>query len=250
VKILLICPLPPEFSACRSVFDLRAGKALTGLRTAEGPLAGARVVAIESGAGRARAAAATEAACLMCRPDVVLDTGSCAGLASESVVGEVQLATACFEYELAADGTPFRPEPLLELASALADVEPPERAALVRRAERIGAARGLALRIGVQACGTRAVRSPTTRGVLHTLLGAAAANWETAAVFGVAGQQGIPALSLRVVTDLGDEAAPQDFRRNIRERSRRLYGYVRDLAERGWLAGLMDSRAGTRRACS
>jgi nucleoside phosphorylase len=76
------------------------------------------------------------------------------------------------------------------------------------------------------------------RDPLAALTAAAAASWETAGVFVAALRSGVPPLSLRAVSDLGDERAVQDFRRNARPVSRSLYALVRSLAESGWFAQL------------
>ena len=44
----------------------------------------------------------------------------------------------------------------------------------------------------------------------------------------------LPALSFRVVTDLGDRNALRDFRAQVRPRSRELYRYLGGLLESGW----------------
>jgi hypothetical protein len=53
-------------------------------------------------------------------------------------------------------------------------------------------------------------------------------------VFVAALKNSLPALSFRVITDLGDAQALRDFRRNIKARSRELYRYLGNLMEYGW----------------
>jgi hypothetical protein len=50
----------------------------------------------------------------------------------------------------------------------------------------------------------------------------------------------IPPLSLRVVSDLGDEDSLRDFRRNVRKCSQDLYRFVRDGLESGWFAAFYE----------
>ena len=44
----------------------------------------------------------------------------------------------------------------------------------------------------------------------------------------------LPPLSVRIVTDLGDEQALNDFRANVKKKARELYRYLQVLAEYGW----------------
>jgi len=50
----------------------------------------------------------------------------------------------------------------------------------------------------------------------------------------------LPPLSIRVVTDLGNEQALSDFRANIRKKARELYRYIRVLAEYGWFDHFLE----------
>jgi nucleoside phosphorylase len=147
------------------------------------------------------------------------------------------LSTACVEYDLGPDGTPAATQLPPEIFSSLLELDSARRAVLEEGAVRVAASSGILVRSGLQACGERAVRSTAARRALHRRFHAAAANWETAGVFAAARRNAVPALSLRVVTDLGDEAATRQFRLNARRRSRRLYEFVRELTERGWFAG-------------
>ena len=45
----------------------------------------------------------------------------------------------------------------------------------------------------------------------------------------------IPPLSIRVVSDLGDEDSLRDFRRNARQSTQELYRFLRSGIESGWL---------------
>jgi nucleoside phosphorylase len=90
------------------------------------------------------------------------------------------------------------------------------------------------LRFGNQACGEFLIHSGELREELHRVFRAAAGNWETAGVFIAALRAGLPALSFRIVTDLGDRNALRDFRGQVRSRSRELYRYIAGLVECGW----------------
>ncbi|MCK5005807.1 MAG: hypothetical protein KAR73_00375, partial [Spirochaetales bacterium] len=51
----------------------------------------------------------------------------------------------------------------------------------------------------------------------------------------------LPPLSVRIVTDLGNEQALKEFRSNIKKKSRELYKYVQVLAEYGWFDHFLES---------
>jgi nucleoside phosphorylase len=76
------------------------------------------------------------------------------------------------------------------------------------------------------------------RESLHELTGAVACNWETAGVFVAALRSRLPPMSLRVVTDLGDENSLRDLKRNARRHLQELYRFVRTGLEAGWFVDL------------
>ena len=234
MRILLICPVPIEFTSCRSLLSLRDTAAVTGCRSARGSVAGLEVVALQSGPGKARAAAATAAGIAAAAPDLVLDTGTCGALDAALVVGAVVICRTCVEYDISGSGLPRKVIPEMRLPSALALLarQPADR--LVRTAVQVGQGADLHVREGVQACGEFFIQSPGVRDSLAALTGGLGANWETAGVFVAALRAGLPPLSMRGVSDLGDEQSLGDFRRNARGVCRGLYAYVRSLAESGW----------------
>jgi adenosylhomocysteine nucleosidase len=238
VRILLICPVPIEFTSCRSMLSLRDAGPVAGCRSARGPVAGVEMVALLSGPGKARAAAAAAAAIAAVAPDLVADTGTCGALDAGLVEGAAIVGRSCVEYDISGSGLPRRIIREMRLPSALALLSRPQADRLVRAAIEIGRGTDLHVREGDQACGEFLIQSPAVRDPLATLTGALAANWETAGVFVAALRAGVPPVSLRTVSDLGDERAIQDFRRNARRVCRELYGFVRSLAESGWFAQL------------
>ena len=96
---------------------------------------------------------------------------------------------------------------------------------LVRAFTELGKDSGLHVRSGVQACGEFFIQSAQVRESLQAVSGALACNWETAGVFVGALRARIPPLSIRVVSDLGDEDALREFRRNARRCSQALYRF-------------------------
>jgi nucleoside phosphorylase len=234
--VLLVCPIPLEFTSCRTVLSLRDGPRLHGCRTARGTVGNVDVTAIETGPAKARSASATTASIAALHPDLVLDTGTCAALDGDLIVNGVVLALACLEYDISGTGLPRRLMPEMRLPSSFAFLPRREAEKLLRAAIEHGRDLGLHVRSGVQACGEFFIQSTQLRESLAALTGALAANWETAGVFVGSLRSQVPAMSIRVISDLGDEDSLKEFKRNARNSSQLLYRYLRSLIESGWFA--------------
>jgi nucleoside phosphorylase len=149
-------------------------------------------------------------------------------------VGEVILCRDCYEYDISGSGFPTRSIPEMKLPSAVSILPSGDREALLREAGETGSAESFQVRVGNQACGELLVQSQEMRDALYSLFRASAANWETAGIFVAALKNCLPPLSVRIVTDLGDEQALSEFRANIKKKARELYRYIQVLAEYGW----------------
>jgi nucleoside phosphorylase len=238
MKLLVLCPVPVEYSACREVLALRDLPALAGCRTSFAEVGEAQLYCLESGPGKARAAAAALLGIQRFGPELLLDTGSCAGIEPGVSVGQIVAARECFEVDLA--GTPFprRLLPEMRLPSAFSFLPVEAGEALQQEAVQRGEAG--CLRLGNQACGEFLIHSGELREELYRVFRASAGNWETAGVFIAALRSSLPALSFRIVTDLGDRNALRDFRRQVRPRSRELYRYLGGLVESGWFGRFLE----------
>jgi nucleoside phosphorylase len=238
MKLLILCPIPVEYRACRETLALRDLPALAGCRTSYATAGEAELFCLETGPGKARSVAGALLGIQRYGPDLVLDSGSCAGVEPGSAIGQIVLARECFEADLA--GTPFprRVLPEMRLPSALSFLPPEAGEALQQDAAQKGEAG--CLRIGNQACGEFLIHSSQLRSELHEVFRAAAGNWETAGVFIAALRSCLPALSFRVVTDLGNRNALRDFRRQVRPRARELYRYLSVLLQCGWFERFLE----------
>ena len=240
VRILLICPIPIEYMMCRTALSLRDGPRVQGCRTARGLVGNVDVMAIETGPAKARAAAATVAGISHFQPDLAVDTGTCGALDGDLIIRAVVVGTSCLEYDISGGGMPSRIIAEMRLPSAFDFLPRKDGQKLVRELTELGKDRGLHVRAGVQACGEFFIQSPEVRDPLAALTGALAANWETAGVFVAALRAGVPPLSIRGISDLGDERSLRDFRRNARRVSRALYGFIRSLVASGWFSRFDD----------
>jgi nucleoside phosphorylase len=240
VKLLVICPFPPEFNACREMLGLRDTRPLSGCRAARGGVGNIEVFALESGPAKARAAAATVAGCLTYSPDLILDSGSCAGTEPGAFVGELVLCRECYEYDIGGGGFPTASIPEMKLPSAVSVLSSRDREELLREAAETGGTENFQVRAGNQACGELLIQSQEMREALYSLFLASGANWETAGVFVGALKNGKPPLSVRIITDLGDEQALREFRTNVKKKARELYRYIQVLAEYGWFDHFLE----------
>jgi nucleoside phosphorylase len=238
MKLLILSPIPVEYSACREALGLRELPALAGCRCGYAAAGQGELYCLETGPGKARAAAGAMLGIQRFGPNLLLDSGSCAGIEPGIGIGQIVAAQECFEVDLA--GTPFPrrllPEMRLPSAFSFLPVEP--GGALQQEAQAAGGSGGL--RLGNQACGEFLIHSSELREQLYGVFRATAGNWETAGVFIAALRSSLPALSFRIVTDLGDRNALRDFRRQVRPRARELYRYLGGLVESGWFGRFLE----------
>ncbi|HUI69132.1 MAG TPA: 5'-methylthioadenosine/S-adenosylhomocysteine nucleosidase, partial [Spirochaetia bacterium] len=227
MRILVICPIPVEFTSCRTGLSLRDTSEILGCRTCHGSIANVEIIALQSGPAKARAASATVAGIDALRPDLVIDSGTCAALDGELVVNSIVIGLTCLEYDISGTGLPVKMVPEMRLPSGFQLLARKETQRLVRAAAELGSGLGLQVRAGAQACGEFFIQSVQVRETLHAVSGAVACNWETAGVFIGALRARVPPLSLRVVSDLGDEDSLRDFRKNARRSSHELYRFLR-----------------------
>ncbi len=235
MRVLVICPIPLEFTSCRTALSLRDGPQILGCRSSHGSIANVEIFALQSGPAKARAASATVAGITEVRPDLVIDTGTCAALDGDLIVNSIVIGLECLEYDISGSGFPARIIPEMRLPSAFRLLARKEAQKLVRAASELGNGLGLQVRSGAQACGEFFIQSARDRESLHAISDAVACNWETAGIFIGALRAQVPPLSLRVVSDLGDEDSLRDFRRNARHSAQELYRFLRSGIESGWL---------------
>jgi adenosylhomocysteine nucleosidase len=247
VRVLLVCPIPLEYTSCKTALSLRDAPLVLGCRVARGFAGGADVMAVESGPAKARAAAATVAAAGQFQPDLVVDTGTCGALDAEMIVGTIVLGSSCLEYDISGYGLPHRVIPEMKLPSVFDLFPRRDGQELSRAFAELGKDHGLQVRSGIQACGEFFIQSAEVRESLHAVSGAVACNWEAAGVFVAALRSQVPPLSIRVVSDLGDEDALRDFRRNARRCSQGLYKFTGDALESGWFVSVYERWKGAPR---
>ncbi len=160
---------------------------------------GGGIVATTSGLGKVMAAATTQFLLDRFTPELLLNFGSCGGLAPGLAIGDLVLAERVVEYDFISH---HKPSPSLAPAGEL-----PARLAAALPA--------LALRPGCLASADRNADTPAIRERLYRDYQALAADWEGAAVARVAARRGVPVLILRGVTDLGEDELSVEYEKHF-----------------------------------
>ena len=145
----MICPIPLEFTSCRTALSLRDSARVLGCRTSSGSIANVEIVALESGPAKARAASATVAGISQFQPDIVMDSGTCAALDGDLIVNSIVLGLSCLEFDISGSGLPARIIPEMRLPSALQIIPRREAQKLARSAAELGNSLGQQVRSGV-----------------------------------------------------------------------------------------------------
>jgi adenosylhomocysteine nucleosidase len=166
----------------QGIVTIRGG----GLIAREGGLKGRRIVVVLSGAGRNKAAAATEILIDGHRPQRVISAGFAGGLDPSMKRNDILIA-----------------DRLLDASGAEMPVELP--AGLAALAGQSGVRRGTLL------TGDRIIRLPSEKQQLFGRSGAMAVDMETLAVAEVCRRRNVAFSSIRVINDTADEALPDDM---------------------------------------
>lgn len=240
MKLLFICPIPVEFNSCRETLRLRDTSPFIGCKTGRCVIGNSEIIAIESGPAKVRAASATSSGCINFSPDLVIDSGTCAGIEPGAIIGEIIVSEYCYEYDISGNGFPAKSIPEMKLPSGFTLLSSSIRESLQRDAVEKGRSSGFPVRVGSQACGEYLIGSLAMREALFSLFHVSGSNWETAGVFVSALKNNIPPLSIRVISDLGNENALRDFRKNVKRQSKDLYRYIQLLIETGWFSRFIE----------
>jgi len=178
--------------------DLLSGLVTTkghGFTARQGVLKQRRVVLMVSGAGRARAAAATEAMISGHRPSWVIAAGFCGGLTPALARHDLVLANA-----------------LLDAAGSRIELD------LEKIGEEIRSRRGV--HVGPLLEVNEIVRLPEQKRSLGAQSHALAADLESLAVAEVCRQRNVPFLAIRVVSDAVDDRLPVEVQYLAKQKSR------------------------------
>ena len=235
MNLAVMCPIPPEFRACKSSFSHVAVSSIEGYRIGHTLLAGNNLYLVQTGPGRKNACDASRMAIKHLSPDILVDAGTCCGLTEDARIGDIVLATDCLQ--LPVDRSSVRPVDNEVIPSSMfffpRHIQENFRRAAVKNGEDLS----LRVHIGRMVCGTKILQSGEEVRRIHDSYDAVAFNWETCGVFIASVHGHISGLSTRVVSDYGNYRATVDFILNVRSCMRRLIGFLTGIVENGWIAG-------------
>ncbi|WP_285892258.1 5'-methylthioadenosine/S-adenosylhomocysteine nucleosidase [Brachybacterium sillae] len=219
---------------------------LAGASARAGRLAGQEVVVLTSGIGVAAATAATTWGILTQHPRLVIDTGSCGGLAADIEVGTVVVGSA-FTWSLAdatafgyapgqVPGGPVRHEAeptLVDRATAAADHLLRHGAGTgsggAEGSDTVGGLDAGAVRAGLMLSGDAFVTAPLAGPLRERFPEALTADMETTAIARTCEAMGVPFLAVRTVSDLCGPAAGQQFHLELEVVAERSAAVVEEL---------------------
>jgi len=154
---------------------------------------GTELVATSSGLGKVMASATTQLMISSFAPRLLINFGSCGGLAPGMKIGDAVLASSVIEYDFNS----------LHKASPRLECEP-TWIELLRKNFPF-------LKVGPLASADQNADTPEKRAWIHEQFQALAADWEGAAVVRVAHRNRLPALVVRGVTDIGNDELSREY---------------------------------------
>ncbi|QDY41037.1 5'-methylthioadenosine/S-adenosylhomocysteine nucleosidase [Candidatus Pantoea soli] len=207
MKAGIIGAMEQEVTLLRDKIENRQTLSLAGCEIYTGTLNGVDVALLKSGIGKTAAALGTTLLLQLCKPDVVINTGSAGGLAATLQVGDIVVSDAVRYHD--ADVTAFGYEPG-QMAGCPAAFAADET--LITAAEQVinqlnlNAVRGLVVSGDAFINGAE----PLAR-IRQTFPQAIAVEMEATAIGHVCHQFGVPFVVVRAISDVADKASHLSF---------------------------------------
>lgn len=199
--ILVLTPLALENEALRAHLGEAAGVSdYCGVKVHR--FAGGLACA-NGGHGKVQFALATQMLIRELSPRLVVCAGACGGLSTDVRILDVIAAVDTVEHDF---NLRFLQRPLPRFAGD---------AASLARLRAVGTTMGFGLHFGTIASGDEDIVDPNRAEVLRTLTQGLAVAWEGAGGARAAAFCKTPFLELRVVTDVANSSASQDFRQHV-----------------------------------
>ena len=207
MKVGIIGAMEQEVTLLRDKIENRQTLTLAGCEIYTGTLNGVEVALLKSGIGKVAAALGTTLLLELCKPDVVINTGSAGGLASTLKVGDIVVSDEVRYHD--ADVTAFGYEPG-QMAGCPAAFVADDK--LIVAAERVikqldlNAVRGLVVSGDAFINGA----APLTR-IRTTFPQAIAVEMEATAIGHVCHQFKVPFVVVRAISDVADQESHLSF---------------------------------------
>ncbi len=188
----IVCSLREEASHLLGAFKILKEEKLNGCRCFRGEYKGRQVWLVISGMGRKRVAKATQSLIDYCWPACLINFGTAGGVAPGVRVGEVIVSRQVIAYDSQPAATYQGDSFLVEQVLSLPGV-----------------------RGGIIASADNNVETPGQRAYMWQTYQALCCDWESAAVLQAAQRNSIPAITLRVISDIGGKPLLKEFKANL-----------------------------------
>ncbi|WP_455845392.1 5'-methylthioadenosine/S-adenosylhomocysteine nucleosidase [Pantoea agglomerans] len=207
MKVGIIGAMEQEVTLLRDKIENRQTLTLAGCEIYTGTLNGVEVALLKSGIGKVAAALGTTLLLQLCKPDVVINTGSAGGLAPTLKVGDIVVSDEVRYHD--ADVTAFGYEPgqmAICPAAFVADDKLIAAAELVIKQLDLNAVRGLVVSGDAFINGA----APLER-IRTTFPQAIAVEMEATAIGHVCHQFKVPFVVVRAISDVADQESHLSF---------------------------------------
>lgn len=221
IDVLFVAAMPEEADAVGALCDNLAitGHPFAGgekvscrrgtLRISSADGAEASIVLLTTGIGTAAAASVTSWALAQFQPRVVLNVGSCGGLAADISVGTVVVGTE-YAYSIA-DATAFGYAPGQVPGAPPRFISTAVNESGVQEIVQLCEVSSVAARAGLMIAGDAFVTAPLAEPMREKFPGAVSADMESTALAHACALHGIPFLAVRAVSDLCSPRANEEF---------------------------------------
>ena len=241
----LICATSDEYTRCRDCLNAVTERELKNRRISTWSDETIVTTIIYAGPGKIQCASAAQLLIDEFSPDLVIDSGSAGSLDPSNQIGCIVISEKCFEYDICPVEQFARLSQDLTTSTIAAHPDKRIREILTEFSSYVVESKLIpSVKFGNIASGERNVADAADRERLRIAFNALACNWETAAVLKTAALNGIPSLSIRVITDKADENASNDYRDNLNRSLEILGRFLKAFICEGWACKIISMSRG------
>lgn len=207
MKAGIIGAMEQEVTLLRDKIENRQTLSLAGCEIYTGTLNGVEVALLKSGIGKTAAALGTTLLLQLCKPDVVINTGSAGGLASTLKVGDIVVSDEVRYHDADVTAFGYAPGQMAGCPAAFtADTKLIEATEQVIQQLNLNAVRGLVVSGDAFINGGDALAR-----IRSTFPQAVAVEMEATAIGHVCHQFAVPFVVVRAISDVADQASHLSF---------------------------------------
>ncbi|UQS83778.1 5'-methylthioadenosine/adenosylhomocysteine nucleosidase [Bombilactobacillus thymidiniphilus] len=207
MKIAVIVPMQEEIGLLKNSLNNLSEENIAGVQISVGCYGNHQLVVAQSGIGKVQAAMVTTILCNNYQPDIIINTGSAAGIGADLKVGDVVVSSQVAYHDVDVTPSGYQkgqvPDQPLYFESS---------ANLVKKIVTAGKDMGQNSHVGLIVSGDQFINSKAQIAqILHDFPAAITCEMEGAAVGQVATQFKVPFVVIRAMSDVGDEEANVSF---------------------------------------